>query len=80
MANHEVKAPIPGTFYRRPSPEQPAFVEVGDAVKAETTVCLVEVMKNFVEVKAQADGAVVEILVDNEDAVRAGDVLMRIKP
>jgi acetyl-CoA carboxylase biotin carboxyl carrier protein len=73
---HEVTAPMPGTFYRRPQPDEPPFVEVGDRVSAGDTVCVIEVMKQFSEVAAGADGVISDIKVDNEAAVRAGQVLL----
>jgi biotin carboxyl carrier protein len=75
---HEIKSPIPGTFYRRPSPEEPAFKEVGDAVAKGDTIGLVEVMKTFHEVKADGDGTVASFEVENEDAVMAGQVLVKL--
>lgn len=75
----EVISPIPGTFYRKPNPDSEAFVEVGSEVSEDTTVCLVEVMKTFNEIKAGCSGKVVEIKVQNEDFVNAGDVLFIIE-
>lgn len=79
MARHELLSPLPGTFYRRPSPEAPVFVEIGQAITAGTVVGLVEVMKTFNEVQAETGGTVVEILVENEDAVEAGQVLIVVE-
>jgi acetyl-CoA carboxylase biotin carboxyl carrier protein len=73
---HEVTAPMPGTFYRRPHPDEPPFVQVGDRVSAGDTVCIIEVMKQFSEVAAGAAGVISDIKVDNEAAVRAGQVLV----
>jgi acetyl-CoA carboxylase biotin carboxyl carrier protein len=72
MARHEVLTPVPGTFYRRPDPDSDVFVTDGDTVSAGETIGLVEIMKNFQEVEAEVDGTLVEFLVDNEDAVEAG--------
>jgi acetyl-CoA carboxylase biotin carboxyl carrier protein len=72
MARHEVLTPVPGTFYRRPDPDSDVFVSDGDTVSAGETIGLVEIMKNFQEVEAEVDGTLVEFLVDNEDAVEAG--------
>jgi acetyl-CoA carboxylase biotin carboxyl carrier protein len=72
MARHEVLTPVPGTFYRRPDPDADAFKHEGDSVAAGETVGLVEIMKNFQEVKAEANGRLVEYLVGNEDSVSAG--------
>ena len=60
-----VRAPMLGTFYRAASPGAPAFVEVGQRVKADDVVCLIEVMKLFNSIKAGVDGVVTKILVDN---------------
>ncbi len=73
---HEIKSPIPGTFYRKPSPEEPPFKEVGDAVARGDTVGLVEVMKTFHEVKADGDGTVASFETDDSAPVMAGQVLV----
>src|SRR5215468_2849775 len=57
-----VRAPMLGTFYRAPAPGAPSFVEVGQRVRADDTVCLIEVMKLFNSIKAGADGVVTQIL------------------
>lgn len=74
-----IKAPMVGTFYASPKPGAPAFVSVGDAVKAETVLCIVEVMKLMNNIEAGVEGAVVRILVQNEQAVEYGQPLMVIK-
>ncbi len=79
MARHELLSPLPGTFYRRPAPEAPAFIEVGQTIAAGAVVGLVEVMKTFNEVQAETGGTVVEILVENEDAVEAGQALVVVE-
>lgn len=80
VAEHLVTAPFAGTFYRRPSPTDPPFVEVGSRVCAEDPVCLVEVMKLFNSVHAGADGIVTAIEVSDGELVEYGQVLMRIAP
>jgi acetyl-CoA carboxylase biotin carboxyl carrier protein len=72
MARHEVVTPIPGVFYRRPDPDSDVFATEGDSVEAGATIGLVEIMKNFQPVETEAAGTVVEFLVENEDAVVAG--------
>lgn len=67
-----IKSPLPGTFYRRPSPDEPAFKEEGDAVAAGDVVGLVEVMKTFHELKAGASGTIARFLVEDEGPVDAG--------
>ncbi len=79
MARHELLSPLPGTFYRRPSPEAAPFVELGQTIAAGTVVGLVEVMKTFNEVQAETGGKIVEIGVENEDAVEAGQVLIVVE-
>jgi biotin carboxyl carrier protein len=67
-----IKSPIPGTFYRRPSPEAPPFKEPGDPVAVGDVIGLVEVMKTFHEIKADQAGTFAAYLIDNEDPVDAG--------
>ncbi|WP_042300431.1 acetyl-CoA carboxylase [Paraburkholderia kururiensis] len=76
---HEIVSPLPGTFYRRPSPDAAPFVEAGATVESGTVVGLVEVMKQFNDVEAGIAGRVTEILVDDGEPVDAGQVLMRIE-
>ncbi len=75
-----VRAPMVGTFYRSPSPGEKPFVEVGDSVEADSTVCLVEVMKLFNSVKAGVAGIVKQIPVENGSMVEYGQVLLVIEP
>lgn len=74
-----VKAPMVGTFYAAPKPGQPDFVRVGEAVKPDTVLCIVEVMKLMNNIKASVEGTVARILVRNEQAVQYGQPLMVIK-
>lgn len=74
-----VRSPMLGTFYRTPSPGAKPFVEVGDRVSADDTVCLVEVMKLFNSVSAGVDGIIVQILAENGALVEFGQVLMLIE-
>jgi acetyl-CoA carboxylase biotin carboxyl carrier protein len=75
-----VTAPMTGTFYRAPAPDAPPFVEAGDAVEAAQTVCIVEVMKLFNSIAAGVAGTVVEVCVDNESPVAAGQPMVWIEP
>ena len=75
-----IRAPVIGTFYRAPAPHLPAFVEVGANVKAEDTVCLVEVMKLFNTIKASVAGKVVQIPAQNAATVERDQILMIIEP
>lgn len=74
-----VKAPMLGTFYRAPAPGEKPFVEIGDKVGVDDTVCLVEVMKLFNSVKAGVAGTVVKILVENATMVEHGQPLILIE-
>ena len=73
-----VKTPLPGTFYRRPSPEAAPFVEEGETIAAGAVVGLIEIMKNFYDVKSDADGVVTRFLVENEALVEAGQDLIAL--
>ena len=75
-----INSPIPGIFYRRPSPEEDPFVEVGTNVNPDTVIGLVEVMKSFHKVLAEVSGIVKSIEVEDEGMVRAGDILMKVEP
>jgi len=79
MPQHDVQSPLPGTFYRRPAPDAPAFKEVGSAVKVGDVVALIEVMKQFSEVCADASGTVTAFLVEDAEPVEPGQVLLRIE-
>ncbi len=79
MASKQILSPLPGTFYRRPSPEEPAYKENGDAVAVGDTIGLIEVMKSFHEVKAEIAGTVSKFLVENEDAIMAGQPLVALE-
>ena len=74
-----VRAPMLGTFYRAPSPGEKPFVEVGDKISPNDTVCLVEVMKLFNSIKAGVAGTVVKILVENGAMVEHGQPLILIE-
>lgn len=76
----EVTAPSVGTFYRCPAPHQPPFVEIGAAVDAGATLCLIEVMKMFAGVTAPCKGRVAEILVEDAALVEHGQPLLYIEP
>jgi len=78
MANHEVKSPLPGTFYRKPAPDQPAFKEVGDAVAVGDVIGLVEVMKSFHEIKSDGAGTVSGFPADDGEPVMAGQTLIEL--
>ena len=73
-----IRCPIPGTFYRRPSPEAAPFKEPGNPVAVGDVIGLVEVMKTFHEIKADQAGAFVAYLLDTEDPVDAGQDVVEL--
>ena len=75
-----VKSPMVGTFYRSSNPESPSYVEEGDQVSPDTTVCIVEAMKVFNEIKAEVEGTIVSILVENGQTVEYGQPMFLVKP
>jgi len=75
---HAVKSPMVGTFYRSPSPDAKAFVEVGDTVAVGDTLCIIEAMKLLNEIEADKAGVVKKILVDNGQAIEYGEPLFII--
>ncbi|MBN9653640.1 acetyl-CoA carboxylase biotin carboxyl carrier protein [Halobacillus sp. GSS1] len=75
----EVKSPMVGTFYASPSPEEDVYVKVGDSVKEDSVVCIVEAMKLFNEIEAEVSGEIVEILVKDGELVEYGQPLFRVK-
>ncbi|MFN0061971.1 MAG: acetyl-CoA carboxylase biotin carboxyl carrier protein [Myxococcaceae bacterium] len=75
-----VTSPFVGTFYRTPSPDQPAFVDVGAAVKKGQVLCIVEAMKLMNEIESEIAGKVTEVLVENGQPVEFGQALFRIEP
>ena len=79
MANKQILSPLPGTFYRSSAPDQPLFKSEGDDLVAGDVIGLIEVMKSFYEVKSDAAGKLAKFLVENEDAVTAGQALAEIE-
>ena len=76
----EITSPIIGTFYRRPSPDKPVFVEVGDIVSPNTVVCMVEAMKLFNEIESEVSGKIVKILVEDGTPVEYGQPIFLVDP
>lgn len=74
----DIRSHLPGTFYRRPSPDQPPYKNEGDAVAAGETIGLIEVMKTFTEVKSEVAGTLTRFHVENEGAVTAGETLATV--
>lgn len=77
---HTVKSPIIGTFYRKPSPDKPNFVEIGDRVSEGDTLCVIEAMKLFNEIEAETSGTIVQILLDDSSPVEFDQPLFIIDP
>jgi acetyl-CoA carboxylase biotin carboxyl carrier protein len=75
-----VTSPFVGTFYRSPSPDQPAFVELGSVVRKGQTLCIIEAMKLMNEIESEVDGKVAEVLAENGQPVEYGQPLFRIEP
>jgi acetyl-CoA carboxylase biotin carboxyl carrier protein len=69
-----------GTFYRSPSPDKPAFVNVGDEIKAGQVICIVEAMKLFNEIESEVSGKVVKVLVDDASPVEYDQPLFLVEP
>ncbi len=76
----EVRSPMIGTFYRSPSPDKPAFVEVGQTIKAGDTVCVIEAMKLFNEIEAEISGTIVKVLVNDSTPVEYDQPLFLVEP
>ncbi len=76
----EVKSPIIGTFYRKPAPDKPSFVEVGSTIKTGDTVCVIEAMKLFNEIESEVSGKIVKVLVDDSSPVEFDQPLFLVDP
>lgn len=75
-----VKSPIIGTLYRKPSPDKPVFVEVGQTVKEGDVLCIIEAMKLFNEIESEVSGKIVKVLVDDSSPVEFDQPLFLIDP
>jgi len=75
-----IKSPMIGTFYRKPDPDKPSFVNVGDDISTDTVVCMIEAMKLFNEIEAEISGKVVKMLVDDGDPVEYDQPLFLVDP
>jgi acetyl-CoA carboxylase biotin carboxyl carrier protein len=75
-----VKSPIIGTFYRRPSPDKPLFVEVGHSISEGDVLCVIEAMKLFNEIESEITGTIVKILVDDSSPVEFDQPLFLVDP
>jgi acetyl-CoA carboxylase biotin carboxyl carrier protein len=75
-----VKSPMVGTFYRAPAPDAPPFVELGQEIDVGQVICIIEAMKLMNEIKSEVAGGVLEILVENGEAVEFGQPLFTVEP
>jgi len=75
-----VKSPMIGTFYRKPSPDKPMFVEVGSTISKGDVVCVIEAMKLFNEIESEVSGKIVKILVDDMSPVEFDQPLFIVDP
>ena len=75
----QIEAPLAGTFYRRPSPDEDIYVEVDDRVKKGDVVCIVETMKIFNEIRTEHNGIIREILIEDEDPVMIHQPMFKVE-
>jgi acetyl-CoA carboxylase biotin carboxyl carrier protein len=75
-----IKSPMIGTFYRRPAPDKPLFVEVGDEVAPGKVVCIIEAMKLFNEIESEVKGKIVKVLVEDQTPVEYDQPLFLVDP
>ncbi len=79
MQKIKIISPLPGTFYRRPSPETDPYKVEGDSVKTGEVVGLVEVMKNFHEIRAEESGEKIVFLAKDSDPIQPGDIIAELE-
>jgi biotin carboxyl carrier protein len=79
MATKTILSPLPGTFYRKPAPDQPPYKKEGEMVTVGEVIGLIEVMKSFNEVKADTSGRMIRFIAENEDAIMAGQPIAEIE-
>ncbi len=75
-----IKSPIIGTFYRKPSPDKPVFVEVGSTISAGDVLCVIEAMKLFNEIESEVSGKIVKVLIDDSSPVEFDQPLFLVDP
>lgn len=75
----EISSPMVGTFYQKPAPDAPNFVEVGTAISEGQTLCIIEAMKVMNEIKAERSGTITAIIAEDGNPVQYGDALFLIK-
>lgn len=76
----EIKSPMIGTFYRRPSPDKDVFVNIGDEIKPGSVLCVIEAMKLFNEIESEVSGRIVKVLVDDSTPVEYDTPLFLVEP
>lgn len=76
----EIQSPMVGKFYSATDPESPPFVKVGSVVQSETVVCIVEAMKVFNEIKAEVNGTIERVLLQNEQPLEYGQPMFLVRP
>jgi len=79
-SHSQIVSPMVGTFYRSPSPDSAAYVEIGQEVSEDTVVCIIEAMKVMNEIKAETRGVIVEVLAQNGKPVEFGKPLFSVNP
>ena len=75
----EITSPMVGTFYQKPTPDAPNFIDVGSVVSVGQTLCIIEAMKVMNEIKAERSGTICALVAEDCTPVQYGDVLFRIK-
>lgn len=75
-----IKSPIIGTFYRKPSPDKPSFVEVGDTISKGDVLCVIEAMKLFNDIESEVSGKIVKVLVEDSSPVEFDQPLFLVDP
>lgn len=78
MATYEVCCPLPGTFYRKPSPDAASYVDEGNTVNSTSTIGLIEVMKQYSELTAEQDGVLTQFMVEDGEPVEPGQIIALI--
>ena len=76
----EIRSPMVGTFYKRPSPDKPSYLNIGDEIEPGKIICIIEAMKLFNEIESEISGKVVKILVDDSSPVEYDQPLFLIEP
>lgn len=80
VTRHEIKSPLVGTFYRSSKPDTEVFVDIGEPVTPDKTVCIIEAMKVMNEIKAECEGVIKEIKAKNGESIEFGQTLFIVQP